>query len=647
MAIPVASQRFGSMPEFNPSSDNIKSYFERFENFVALNEVPETKKLRLFLNVVGSTVYGELQKILVPDRPTDKTFAEIQEVLEQHYSPEYSVIAERCKFNKRMQKEGECVKDFMTELKHLARNCEFKAFLNDALRDRLVAGLRDQETQRILFATENLTFEKACKIALEKELAAKQTMELHSKAECSTDTYAVSRKTQAKTRPSARKNERGQKKTTCYRCGKGHDADKCWYRNAKCRACAETGHLQTMCRKTKNRPVNYAEATDEESDDSQTYHVVMCARDGKRGYKVSLLIEGKPISMLLDTGAAVTLMPESTFKQWFSQIACKRTKAVLKTYTGQPVKLRGQATVTVEHNGCRTELPLHVVEDQGKAMPTLLGRDWLEELQLDWNTVSAVTQSADVSSLREKFPEVFRTTPGVVRNFEAKIAIDPNATPVFCKARSMPFATKEAVSEELRKLESQGILKKVTASKWATPIVPVPKRGGGIRICGDYKVTINQVLKTDCYPLPLPEDLYSMLAGGKVFCVLDLSSAYQQVPLSEESKPLLTINTHQGLYEFQRLPFGIASAPALFQAMMDKILEGIPNVGCYIDDVIITGHSAEDCYTTATKVLKALSDHNITLKEEKCKFFRDSVVYLGHKVSEEGIYPTAEKIKAV
>lgn len=96
---------------------------------------------------------------------------------------------------------------------------------------------------------------------------------------------------------------------------------------------------------------------------------------------------------------------------------------MLKTYTGQPVKLRGRATVTVEHNGCRTELPLHIVDDQGTAMPTLLGRDWLEKLQLDWNTVSAVTQSTDFSFLREKFPEVFRTTPGIVRKFEAKIAM--------------------------------------------------------------------------------------------------------------------------------------------------------------------------------------------------------------------------------
>lgn len=133
-------------------------------------------------------------------------------------------------------------------------------------------------------------------------------------------------------------------------------------------------------------------------------------------------------------------------------------------------------------------------------------------------------------------------------------------------------------------------------SDWATPIVVVPEQGGGIRLCGDYKVTINQVLKTDSYPLP--EDLYSMLAAGKVFCVLDLSSAYQQVPLSEDAKPLLTVNTHLGLFEFQRLPFGISSAPAIFQAMMDKVLEVILQVGCYIDDVIVAGSSTDNCYNT-------------------------------------------------
>lgn len=664
MSTPHPQQRLGGMSEFNPKSDNIRSYFERFENFVDINEVPAAKKLKLFLNVVGGQAYEELKKILVPQKPTDKTFEQVRELLENHFSPEYSVIAERCKFNRRVQQEGESVKDFMTELKHLARNCEFKAFLNEALRDRLVAGLRDEETQRILFATEGLTFEGACKIALEKELASRQTSELRTAEARPTEVHAISGGTCGKTHASRSKNQEketkrethasrlkkeGASKTKrgCYRCGKGHAPDRCWYRNTKCRACAKTGHLEAMCQEKKRRPINYVDTSDDDSGASQVYHVVLCAASDKRGYKVSVNIEGKPISMLLDTGAAVTLIPESIYKANFAKVSCKPTKVSLRTYTGEPLKIKGKAAVNVEHNGRSATLPLFVVEDNQRTLPALLGRDWLEELQLDWKAVCAVTEDDKVRSLKEKFPEVFRSTPGVVSNYEAKVVLKANSTPVYCKARPIPFATKEAVAAELRRLENDGIVKRVTHSDWATPVVVVPKRGGGIRLCGDYKVTINQVLKTDCYPLPLPEDLYSMLAGGKVFCVLDLSSAFQQVPLSEEAKPLLTINTHLGLFEYQRLPFGIASAPAIFQALMDKVLEGIPNVGCYIDDVIVTGSSKQDCYNSVTKVLRRLRDYNITLKEEKCEFFRDSVVYLGHKVSAEGIYPTSTKIKAI
>ena len=106
--------------------------------------------------------------------------------------------------------------------------------------------------------------------------------------------------------------------------------------------------------------------------------------------------------------------------------------------------------------------------------------------------------------------------------------------------------------------------------------MPVPKKKGGIRLCGDYKVTINQ----DQYPLPKPSDLFASLTGGKKFTKLDLTSAYQQVPLDEASSKLVTINTHQGLYKYMRLPFGVSSAPAVFQRIMDTMLQGIPYVIC-------------------------------------------------------------------
>ena len=130
-------------------------------------------------------------------------------------------------------------------------------------------------------------------------------------------------------------------------------------------------------------------------------------------------------------------------------------------------------------------------------------------------------------------------------------------------------------------------------SDWAAPIVAVPKQDRKFRICGDYKVTVNQVLSVDQYPLPKPEDLFATLAGGTVFSKLDLSQAYLQVQLEEESMPYVTIDTHQGLYRQMRLPFGVASAPALFQKIMDVVLQGIPGVICYIDDILVSGKDEE------------------------------------------------------
>ena len=123
----------------------------------------------------------------------------------------------------------------------------------------------------------------------------------------------------------------------------------------------------------------------------------------------------------------------------------------------------------------------------------------------------------------------------------------------------------------------------------------VPKRDGSIRVCGDYKVTVNPVLDVDKYPLPRPEDIFATLAGGKRFTTLDLSHAYNQLILDEESRKY-AVNTHHGLYRYTRLPLGIASAPALFQCVMDQIFQRMEKVTCYFDDILITGKSDEEIY---------------------------------------------------
>jgi len=208
----------------------------------------------------------------------------------------------------------------------------------------------------------------------------------------------------------------------------------------------------------------------------------------------------------------------------------------------------------------------------------------------------------------------------------------------------VPLAIRGAVEEELARLEDAGVLKKVSYSEWATPIVAVPKKDGKIRICGDYKVTVNQCLEVDQYPLPRPDDLFATLAGGKYFSTLDLSHAYNQLPLHQDSCKYVTITTHKGLYQYTRLPFGIASSPAIFQKTMDCILQGVDGVMCYLDDLLIMGTTAEEHLRNLEKVLQRLQKHRIHLQKEKCQFFVPSVEYLGHKVDAEDLHTTASKL---
>ena len=150
---------------------------------------------------------------------------------------------------------------------------------------------------------------------------------------------------------------------------------------------------------------------------------------------------------------------------------------------------------------------------------------------------------------------------GTLRNFKAHITVKQGARPVFHRPRSVPFALKEAIEIELARLESEGVIEKVNQIEWAAPIVVVSNQNGKLCICGDCKVTINPYVEVDTHPLPKPEDLFVSLVGGKKLTKIDLSHAYLQMMLDEESKKFTVINTHKGLYQYTRMP----SAPAIFQ----------------------------------------------------------------------------------
>ncbi|XP_061191727.1 uncharacterized protein K02A2.6-like [Saccostrea echinata] len=251
------------------------------------------------------------------------------------------------------------------------------------------------------------------------------------------------------------------------------------------------------------------------------------------------------------------------------------------------------------------------------------------------------------AKILDRHQAVLGSENGKLEGIRATLYLEDNAQPKFCKARPVPYSLKPKVEEELKRLEKEGIIKSVIHSKWASPVVPVVKKNGQVRLCGDYKVTITPVMKVDQYRLPRIQDIFVSLAGGRKFSKIDLRQAYNQMEVDESSRELMTINTHKGLYQYTRLQFGVAAAPSIWQRAMDQVLQGIPFISCVLDDMIISGKTNEEHLANLDAVLEQLEKFDLRANLEKCDFFKAQVSYCGHMISEEGLKKSPDKVNAV
>ena len=260
-------------------------------------------------------------------------------------------------------------------------------------------------------------------------------------------------------------------------------------------------------------------------------------------------------------------------------------------------------------------------------------------------TINSIANSSD--ALKYEFPDLFSDELGCYKDKLVSIDVDSSVPAKFCKARTVPYTMKSKVDQELNRLQKQGIISPISHSHWAAPVVPVMKSDGSVRLCGDYKLTVNRAAKMDTYPIPTLQDLFSGLAGGIVFSKLDMSQAYAQLCLDEASKKYTVINTHRGLFQYNRLSFGISAAPGIFQRAMEGLLRGFPGTFLYLDDILVTGSSKEEHDKNLHKVLSTLQTAGLKLRLDKCSIGVSSVTYLGYLINKDGIHPTKEKVKAI
>ena len=269
----------------------------------------------------------------------------------------------------------------------------------------------------------------------------------------------------------------------CYRCGGSHWAYECKFKEAQCYMCKQRGHIAKACRSSGKKPpdrnqgksrrqTHFVEEQQTNSPPRESYTLFTLRSKGSKPIRVSVLVNKQKIDMEVDTGAARTIISEHTFNEIrkMGKLELKTSDVILNSYSGHEIKVLGTCDVEV------------VYQDVQKPLTILL------ELKLNWREIQQI-QATEVSSLQSvllKYNELFDSELGTLKGETAKIHVDPQAKPVFCRARPVPYAQRNKVEQELERLEKMGRVEKVQFSEWASPIVPVMKQDGTIRICGDY-----------------------------------------------------------------------------------------------------------------------------------------------------------------
>lgn len=258
-------------------------------------------------------------------------------------------------------------------------------------------------------------------------------------------------------------------------------------------------------------------------------------------------------------------------------------------------------------------------------------------------------QQAELGVLLTRYADVFALRDedlGYTDRVRHEIPLTDD-NPVSQPYRRIPPTQLEEVREHISELLRKGVICE-SSSAYASPVVLVRKADGSLRLCVDYR-RLNSKTKRDAFPLPRIDESLDALGGAQIFSTIDLASGYHQVAVHEKDRPKTAFITPFGLYEYQRMPFGLCNAPATFQRLIHAIMSDLvfQVVLVYLDDLLVYSSTFQDHLVRLETVLKRLRETGLKLKIEKCHFLQSEVKFLGHQVSSEGVHTDPDKISVV
>ncbi|UYV63312.1 K02A2.6-like [Cordylochernes scorpioides] len=532
-----------------------------------------------------------------------ENYDKVIECFESHFIPRRNIIYERARFNQRCQQEGEKVNEFITALHSLAEHCNFEMLHDELIRDRIVVGVRDRALSERMQLDTDLTLVKATLMAKQLESVKEQQSSLYQQDSVDQIKKMPNHIKETKRHePKIRQfksNQLGGSSHGCTRCGNSnnHNWKNCPAMNSYCNKCMKKGHYAKVCR---------SEAINEIKSEIAFLGSV---EDNSKKWIVPIKVNNRQVNFKIDTGADVNVLPLQYYYQSFQRIKLEKSDKILQSPNGIPLETVGMIHVKLQNKGQHLNSKIYIVD------------------KLKQPLLSGETRHAKINY---------------------KISLQPDAKPyALCTPRRVPIPLMKQVKEQLEEMTRLGVIESVEEpTEWCAGMVAVSKPGGKIRICVDL-TKLNQYIRRENYPLPATEHILGQLGNACYFSKLDANSGFWQFGLAKESQKLTTFITPFGRFFFKRIPFGITSAPEIFQRKMTQLLGNIEGVVCFMDDIVVYGSSLEEHNERVRQVLKKIQEEGMTLNPEKCQFGVKTVKFLGHTLSSEGLFIDEEKLDAI
>lgn len=617
--------------------------FERFRVASGLSTKSDKEQVSVLLYSMGDCADDIIVSLGVNE--STAKYKDVVDALTSYFNVRKNTIVERARFNKRQQQPGESVDAFINDLYRMAEDCNFQSLKEELIRDRIVVGVLDDALSDSLQSREDLTLAKAVQLSRQAEARKENRSVVRGNG-------SQSRIAGAAVDHVKHGSKNAFQAQLCKRCGgKSHSRINCPAKDAKCYQCGKTGHFQLVCRnkpvkdkvpERKGKPKFKVREVDFSDDDDVKIPFLGEVDDKEDQYwSAEIRVNGRKTHFKLDSGAAVTILSDST--PWLKKQKLLPNTRNLYGAGDKPLTVIGKMTATLQTRGRRITETLYAVKDQ---KCSLLSRKACRALNLLYRVEEVDYCDSDQVDFKEEFPQLFKGLGNLKTPYHITLA--PDAKPVcLYTARKVPHPLLPKVKDELESMLKQGVISKVTEpTKWCSGMVPVRKPSGSVRICVDL-TSLNKAVEREVHPMSSVDESLAKLGRSTIFTKLDANSGFWQIPLDEESKLLTTFVTPFGRFCFNRLPFGITSAPEVFQRAMSNILEGLDGVICHMDDVLIHGKTQQEHDIRVRAVLQRLKEAGITLNHVKCEFSQQSVKFLGHFIDKTGVKVDPNKTEAI